>query len=72
MIAVPKTALRICDGVVGYISSFQGKTYVNIRKTYTKDGVEAIGKGLTCTPEQWEAIKGQADEVLDTKYYTED
>jgi hypothetical protein len=71
MLHVPKTALRLTDGMVAYTSEFKGKKYVNIRKTYTDKatGEEGIGKGLTCTVEQWEAIEGMADEVMDTKHF---
>ena len=58
MIPVPGDAMRIGELVV-YKSDFKGKTYVNIRKTYTdkETGANAIGKGLSLSPEQWQAFK---------------
>ena len=71
MIHVPKTALRFTDGMVAYTTEYKGKKYVNIRKTYTDKttGEEGVGKGLACTFEQWELLKGCIDEITDTKYF---
>jgi len=56
MIPVPKQATQIDGDIVGYLSDYKDKTYVNIRKTYEKDGETGIGKGLTVTLGQWEKI----------------
>jgi hypothetical protein len=56
MVEVPKNATQIGEKIIGYLSEYKGETYVNIRKTYEKDGETAVGKGLTVSVSQWERI----------------
>ena len=53
MVPVPKQATLIDEKIVGYLSEYKSETYVNIRKTYEKDGEVGVGKGLTVTLGQW-------------------
>lgn len=71
MIEVPANALHVTNDLVSYLSEFRGKTYVNFRKTYFRDGVECIKNGFTISIDQWSAIKDHAEELTDSKYFVE-
>ncbi|KAI6222311.1 PC4 domain-containing protein [Aphelenchoides fujianensis] len=46
------------------VRSFKGKTYVDIREYYEKDGKLLPGKkGVALNPEQYEALKGLLDTI---------
>ena len=45
-------------------SVFKGKTYINIRELYEKDGkMLPSKKGITLTKEEWETFKKNVDEM---------
>ena len=56
MVPVPENAKKVTEKLVVFTHEYKDKTYVNIRKTYEKDGETGIGKGLTVTLGQWEKI----------------
>jgi hypothetical protein len=67
MIELPKDFFQIHDELVAYRDVYKGKAYVNIRKTYIdKDtGRTAIGKGLTLSEAQWDALKQNWPAICD-------
>lgn len=49
------------------VSTFHGKTFVNIREYYDKDGEMRPGKkGISLSPDQWEKLKA-AIPILDKR-----
>ena len=47
------------------VSEFKGKTYVNIREYYTKDGKDLPGaKGISLPPDQWHALQAGLPALL--------
>ncbi|GJE95522.1 PC4-domain-containing protein [Phanerochaete sordida] len=46
------------------VRSFKGSTFIDIREYYGGEGDEKPGKkGITLSPEQWQALKAHADSV---------
>jgi hypothetical protein len=66
-ITIPKNHMNLGENLIVYVEDFHGKK-VNIRKTYTKDGQDFVGKGLCISGEDWEDI---LDNIEDISAYVE-
>lgn len=65
MIPVPDNVIQIDAELVAYKGEFKGKTYIHIRTTYAdkETGEIAIGKGLSLSPDQWNAFRLNFDNL---------
>ncbi|MAH42177.1 hypothetical protein CL614_00405 [archaeon] len=62
-VPVPKENMEITNGLIGFVGPFNGKDYVNIRKTYEKEGEEFLGKGLCISIDAWQELSGSWSEL---------
>lgn len=61
-IPLPKNHFNVGETLVGYVEDFHGKK-VNIRKTYSKDGEDFVGKGLCLSPDDWNDLSANWDDL---------
>lgn len=62
-VPIPKKHKRIGEKLIVFREEFKGNMYCNIRKTYTKNGEEFVGKGLALSDDDMSDFLSNAEEV---------